>query len=118
MQTLGKLSFVAVMLWPVAAYAQNDKVNDFYTELIEWVYGPCMEVGAASSVASFSQESKNLGIKRSQVARLMLASREKAIRQFAETLASGNKNPTWEQRREFYTPMLELCIRQQVPGLK
>ena len=106
----------AAMLWPALAFA--DKADNYYAELVEWVYAPCMEVGAAAQVGSLDQEKKDLGVKRSQVARVMLASREKAIRELAETLASGKKNPTWEQRRHFYAPFLEMCVRQQLPSMK
>ena len=104
---------VAAILLATPATAQAQAVEDYHAELKEWVYGPCMEVGAALAVGTLDQESRELGIKRRDIALLMLSSRDQAILDFAKTLASGKKRPSWEMRRDFYPPLLRLCIEQQ-----
>ena len=87
------------------------KADTYYAELVEWAFEPCMAVGAAIDVPSLDQESVDLGIEREHVAALMLASRESAIRELSETLASGSKNPGWETRRGFYPSILRMCLQ-------
>lgn len=94
--------------------ARAQSVEDYHAELKEWVYGPCMEIGAALAVGTLDKKTRELGVKREHVAKLMLASRDGTILDFAKTLAGGSKSPNWEARRKFYPPLLRLCVQQQL----
>ena len=107
-----------VALGAASATAHAQSVEQYHAELKEWVYGPCMEVSAALAVATMDRESVEIGVKREHVAKLMLASRDKAILDFAKTLAGGGKKPNWEKRRTFYPPLLRLCVQQQLKRKK
>lgn len=88
--------------------------TDFHAEVTEWVVEPCMEVAAALDVKKYKKESIDLGIKREQIAKLMVASREAATRKLAGQMKA---DATWEARRAAYPIMLKLCV-QQLPGMK
>ena len=106
-----KTMMAAAILVGIASNALAGEVDDYYAELVEWSFKPCIAVGAALGVTGFDQESRDLGMKREHVAQLMLAERHKAIRELAETLAGGKKDPTWEQRRGMYPPILRICLK-------
>ncbi len=93
-----------------ASSASADKADEYYDELIEWVFKPCLAVSVALQVGDLDQESRDMGIGHSYLAALALADRQKAFREVAETLASGSKNPNWEGRRNIYAPLLRACL--------
>lgn len=92
------------------ALAHADKADDYYSELVEWAFVPCMAVGSAADLNAVDQEARDLGVKREHIAELMLASRETGIRELADKFASGTGNPDWAQRRGIYLSVLRLCL--------
>ena len=56
--------------------AQAQSVEDYYAELKEWVYGPCMEVASTLTIGSLDKDSREQGVKREHVAQFMLTSRD------------------------------------------
>ena len=56
---------------------------DYADELREWVIGPCTEVSAALDVGDLDKDSLDLGIKRTDIAQLMVASRDSAVQDLA-----------------------------------
>ena len=94
--------------------AQAQSVDDYYAELKEWVYGPCIEVGAALGVRGLDRAAREQGVKRQHVARFKLTRLEQDIRAAAETLASGKGSPDWEARRDSYPSPLISCIKEEL----
>ena len=84
---------------------------DLKSELIEWAFDPCMQVAAAVGVTDMTEEQSKLGIRRADVAALMLASRDAAINQIASDM---NPNASWEDRAAAYEVMLKICLGQFV----
>ena len=104
--------------WTVPAATSVTKVAaqkqaDLHAEVLEWVFQPCMEAGAAFSVKSMDQEKVDLGIKRRHIAKVMLASRDAAIKELVGKLS----NSSWDARRKIYPLMLRLCL-SQIDGMK
>ena len=97
---------VTAMLGPAVAHAQESK---FHAEVVEWVIEPCMEVAAALDVKTYKAETVEMGIKRTHIAKLMVASRDAATRRLAGQMKAS---ATWEDRRAAYPIMLNLCLRQ------
>lgn len=81
--------------------------SDFHAEVLEWVIEPCMEVGAAIDVKKYDEETIKAGVKRTHIAKLMVASRDAATRQLSGKMKTGSP---WENRRAAYPIMLRLCL--------
>ncbi|MCY4624735.1 MAG: hypothetical protein OXC99_07030 [Chloroflexi bacterium] len=47
--------------------AQAQSVDDYYAELKDWVYGPCMEVSAALGIRGLDRAAREQGVKRQHV---------------------------------------------------
>ena len=94
--------------------AQAQSVDDYYAELKEWVYGPCMEVAAALRIGKLSKGSREQGAGREGVALYMLTTDDQDIREAAKTLASGIGRPDWDVRKNIYPSLMRLCIKQQL----
>ena len=101
---------IAVIAILTAGSAHALTAEDYYNELVEWVFKPCIDVGSALGADELDQESVELGIKREHIAQIMLAERHNAISELAVTFANGKKNPTWEERRKVYPPILRMCL--------
>ena len=95
-----------------AAHAQ-ERADIYYAELKEWVFKPCLEVVVAVQVVdTFDQEAIDLGMTRSHVSILMLAERDSAIRDIAESFASEEvRSRTWEERAVLYPILLRSCLQ-------
>ena len=91
---------------PVFAQSSDDA---FHAEITEWVTEPCMEVAAALGVKEVERDSVEMGIKRTHIAQLMVASRDSATRDLARKMRAS---ATWEERRAAYPLMLEICLAQ------
>lgn len=115
MKRIALCALAASMILAAPAAQAQDKADAYYAELMEWVFEPCLEVVVAAQVAdTFDQEAIDLGMKRSHVAMLMLAERDHAIRDLAETFASGGKDPAWEERRAVYPILLRSCLQESM----
>ena len=82
---------------------------DYYDEISEWVFEPCMEVAAAFVVDHISAENRDLGTSRKLLAEsLMLKQRGKMEEAVAIFLQGGAER--WEDRRQMYPSMLRICL--------
>ena len=63
---LSTMMAAAAMAAPVALAQAQDN----HSELIEWVFAPCMEVAAALDVGDLKQDQRGLGIKREHIAQV------------------------------------------------
>ena len=72
---------------------------DFHAEILEWVIEPCMEVAAALDVKKYDQETIEAGVKRTHIAKLMVASRDAATRQLSGKMKAASP---WENRQAVY----------------
>ncbi len=64
---------------PAPASVAVAQKADFHAEVLEWVIEPCMEVAAALDVKKYDEETIKAGVKRTHIAKLMLATRDAAI---------------------------------------
>ena len=104
---------IAALAAMMMAIAQA-QATDYSDEIREWVIDPCMQVGAALDAKAMDQESRDLGIKRSHIAQMMIASREGSIQELAGKMKSAS---TWKARRAVYPLMLKLCL-SNLPAMK
>ena len=74
-----KTLLTLLALFSLAASAQAPE-EIYYQELIEWVFQPCMEMATALEVKNMDQETRDIGLTRAMVAKVMLAGREDRIR--------------------------------------
>ena len=82
--------------------------TDFYAEVMEWVVEPCMEVAVALDVKVIRKDQLDLGFKRTDIAKVMAASRDAAARNLAGQMKA---DATWEDRRAAYPLMLQICLQ-------
>lgn len=92
-----------------AAASHPAQAADYKAEITQWVIEPCMEVAAALDVKKYKAETVEMGVKRTHIAKLMVASREAAISQLAGKMKAS---ATWEDRRAVYPMMLKVCLQQ------
>lgn len=107
-----KIQYVVptVIVAAIAAAAPSHSDPElFHAELVQWVFEPCMELASALDVESYDQETTDMGIKRTDIATLMVASRDGPIRDLANGMSP---DAPWEDRAAAYPAMLRLCVGQ------
>ena len=97
---------VTAALMVSASLSFADESN-FHAEVVEWVVQPCMEVAAALDLQTIDKSALDMGIRRTDIAQLMTASRDAVTRDLAGKMKVG---ATWEERSAAYPMMLELCL--------
>ncbi len=109
MRKLAPAALVGLAMVSLASIPAQASAEDFYTEVLEWVVEPCMEVAAALSVKEYDEDALEMGIKRSHIAEIMTASREAATREMAGKMRAS---APWSARRAAYPIMLQVCLAQ------
>ena len=77
--------------------------------MIEWFFDSCMQVVAALGVKDYDRESIDLGIKRKDIAALMLASRNAEIQ---KVLTAMDVDASWQECRAAYPILLKYCLKE------
>ena len=101
------MKLASIVLTGALAFSSTAQSADIHAEIIEWVYAPCMEVAAALAVGNLDKENVDLGIKRHQIATVMLESTDADIRDISKDL---NAETPWETRRAAYPLFLRFCL--------
>ena len=87
---------------------------DYRAEIMEWVIEPCMEAAAALDLGTLDKSDLDMGIRRTDIAQIMAASRSAATQDLAAQIST---TATWTSRSAFYPMMLQLCLKS-LPGMK
>ena len=89
-------------------------IVDYHAEIIEWVIEPCMEAAAALDLETLDKSDLDMGIRRTDIAQIMAASRTAATEDLAAKISA---TATWKARSAFYPTILQLCLKS-LPGMK
>ena len=92
---------------PIIVAQATETSADFHAEIVEWVVQPCMEVAAALDLPTLNKNDLDIGIRRTDIAQIMTASRDAVTRDLAGKMKAS---ATWEERSAAYPMMLEICL--------